>query len=71
MDLSLTGMETPYPEPRHCRAFTANLLSVAHTGSLQQVSPLPVGLYIADSLFLMALHRTVQGGKTRLKEMKN
>ena len=46
----------------------ANLLSVAHTGSLQQVPPVSIGLYFADRFFLMAFHSAVQSGKTGLRE---
>ena len=49
---------------------TPNLLPVAYTESIQQVSPLFSGLYFVDSLFLVALYRTVQGRKTGLTNKK-
>lgn len=66
MDLPRTGMETPYPESHYRSIVTPNLLPVAYTGSIQQVSPLFSGLYFVDSLFLVALYRTVQSWKTGL-----
>ena len=68
MDLSRTGMETQNHQSHYHRAITANLLSVAHTGSLQQVPPVSIGLYFADRFFLMAFHSAVQSGKTGLRE---
>ena len=70
MDLPRTGMETPYPESHYRSIVTPNLLPVAYAGSIQQVSPLFSGLYFVDSLFLVALYRTVQGRKTGLTNKK-
>ena len=70
MDLPRTGMETPYPESHYRSIVTPNLLPVAYTESIQQVSPLFSGLYFVDSLFLVALYRTVQGRKTGLTNKK-
>ena len=71
MDLSRAGMETQNHQSHYRRAITANLLSVAHTGSIQQVPPLFSGLYFVDSFFLVAFYRTIQGRKAGLGTIKN
>ena len=70
MDLPRTGMETPYPES-HYRSIVTRIFFLSPTPeAYNKVSPLFSGLYFVDSLFLVALYRTVQGRKTGLTNKK-